>query len=134
MMRLSLGGFKLKTLKFVGGDFVIENDELQMVQDDEEIAQDIQTLMSVRLGEFELDENIGLDRSVYEDKTSSDSDVTDSVLEALQPLTDQYIIEGADNIVMTKEKQTRKAMIELDIIKTDGSEINLRGVGIDGTD
>lgn len=124
----------MKTLKFVDGDFVLENNELQMVQDDDEIAQDTKTLMSVRLGEFELDENIGLDRSVYEDKTSSDSDVTDSVLEAIQPLTDQNIIEGADNIVMTKEKKTRKAKIELDIIKTDGSEINMRGVGIDGTD
>ncbi|GEM_PF-2398922 len=123
----------MKTLKVVNGDFVFdEAGNLEMVEGDEEIAQGAMMLLSIRKGEFELDENIGLDTSFMENKLVQDEEITDSVLEALQVLTDQNIIEGAENIMISR--QGRSATIDLDLVKTDGLNISLEGVDLSGSE
>lgn len=123
----------MKTLKVVNGDFVFdEAGNLEMVEGDEEIAQAAMMNLSIRKGEFELDENIGLDTSFMQNKLVQDKEITDSVLETLQVLTDQNIIEGAENIMISR--QGRSSTIDLDLVKTDGQNISLEGVDLSGSE
>ncbi|WP_150284362.1 DUF2634 domain-containing protein [Rummeliibacillus sp. TYF-LIM-RU47] len=123
----------MKTLKVVDGDFVFdEAGNLVMVEGDEEIAQGALMNLSIRKGEFELDENIGLDTSFMQNKLVQDEEISDSVLEALQVLTDQNIIEGAENIMISR--QGRSSTIDLDLVKTDGLNISLEGVDLSGSE
>lgn len=123
----------MKTLKIVDGDFVFdEAGNLEMVEGDEEIAQGALMNLSIRKGEFELDENIGLDTSFMQNKLVQDEEITDSILEALQVLTDQNIIEGAENIMISR--QGRSSTIDLDLVKTDGLNISLEGVDLSGSE
>lgn len=123
----------MKTLKVVDGDFVFDaNGNLEMVEGDEEIAQGVKMSLAMQKGEFELDENIGLDTSFRQNKLVKDDEITDSILEALQVMTDQSIIEGADNIVISRDKRTIN--VDLDAIKTDGTNINLEGAELGGSE
>lgn len=123
----------MKTLKVVDGDVVFDaNGNLEMVEGDEEIAQGVKMSLAIQKGEFELDENIGLDTSFRQNKLVKDDEITDSILEALQVMTDQNIIEGADNIVISRDKRTIN--VDLDAIKTDGTNINLEGVELGGSE
>lgn len=123
----------MKTLKVVDGDVVFDaNGNLEMVESNEEIAQGVMMNLAIQKGEFELDENIGLDTSFRQNKLVKDDEITDSILEALQVMTDQNIIEGADNIVISRDKRTIN--VDLDAIKTDGTNINLEGVELGGSE
>lgn len=122
----------MKTLKVSNGDFVFdEKGELAMVEGDEEITQGVMMNMSIRKSEFEFDEYIGLDRISVEDKQAKQDEIISDILESLQPLTDQNIIEGADNVIISREG--RSVTISMDIIKTDGTDINLEGVDVSGS-
>lgn len=101
-----------------------------MVESDEEIAQGVQMNLSIRKDEFEFDEFIGLDSSFLQNKLFTDEDVADAVLSALQVMTDQNILEGADEIDFTREGD--KGRVSLVAIKTDGTEINLEGADVNG--
>lgn len=123
----------MKTLKVVNGDFIFdEKGELAMVDGDEEIAQGVEMNLSIRKSEFEFDEYIGLNRTNIEDKQSNEDQIIDDILEALQVITEQNIIEGADNIEISKEG--RIASVSMSVIKTDGTEINLEGVDVGGSE
>ncbi|USK71771.1 DUF2634 domain-containing protein [Peribacillus asahii] len=122
----------MKTLKIENGDFVFdEKGELAMVEGDEEIAQGVEMSLSIRKDEFELDEYIGLDRTNVENKQAKEEEIIEDILEALQVMTDQNLIEGADNIEISKEG--RMATVSMDIIKTDGTDIKMEGVDISGS-
>lgn len=103
-----------------------------MVEGDEEIAQGVMMNLAIQKGEFELDENIGLDTSFRQNKLVEDEVISDSILEALQVMTDQNIIEGAENITVSRNK--RIANVDLDILKADGTNINLEGVELGGSE
>lgn len=123
----------MKTLKVVDGDVVFDaNGNLEMVEGDEEIAQGVKMSLAIQKGEFELDENIGLDTSFRQNKLVKDDEITDSILEALQVMTDQNIIEGADNIVISRDQRTIN--VDLDAIKTDGTNINIEGAELGGSE
>lgn len=118
----------MKTLKVKNGDLVMnENGELLMTEGDEEVAQGVMMNLAIRKGEFELDEFIGLDTSFLGEKKISDEELTESVLNALQIMTDQNIIEGAEGI--TLGRQGRHEDISLRILMTDGTAIDLTGGG-----
>lgn len=123
----------MKTLKIVDGDFVFDaNGNLEMVEGDEEIAQGVKMSLAIQKGEFELDENVGLDTSFRQNKLVSDDEIADSILEAIQIMTDQNIIEGAENIIISRDQRTIN--VDLKAIKTDGTNINLEGVELGGSE
>lgn len=122
----------MKTLKVENGDLVLnENGELAMVQGDQEVAQGVMMNLAIQKGEFPLDEFIGLDTSFLQEKRISEEDMADSVLGALQVMTDQNIIEGAEDITMSQ--QGRVETIGLRVFLTDGNSIDLTGGGRFGT-
>lgn len=123
----------MKTLKIVDGDFVFDaNGNLEMVEGDEEIAQGVKMSLAIQKGEFELDENVGLDTSFRQNKLVSDDEIVDSILESIQIMTDQNIIEGAENIIISRDQRTIN--VDLKAIKTDGTNINLEGVELGGSE
>ena len=116
----------MKTLKVIDGDFVFDAaGNLEWVEGDEEIVQGVKMNLSVRKGEFELDEWIGLDQRFLGERNPNEEEVIGNILEALQVMTDQGIIEGAENINATN--QNGEMDLSLRILKTDGTEINLEG-------
>lgn len=124
----------MKTLKVVDGDFVFdESGNFEMVEGDEEIAQGVMMNLSIRKEEFVLDEHIGLDTSFMQNKVVDDEEITDSILEALQVMTDQEIIDGAENIEIERDGRTANIK-SMDVIKTDGSNINIAGVELGGSE
>jgi len=120
----------MRTLRLIDRDFSLnENGEFELIDKDEEIAQGVQMCLAIRKGEFELDEHIGMDRSFLGQKRITDEQVTDSVLEALQVMTDQDIIEGADQIQMKQIDGI--GQISLRVLKGEGAVV-VEGVDIDG--
>ena len=123
----------MKTLKVIDGDFVFDAaGNLEWVEGDEEIVQGVKMNLSVRKGEFELDEWIGLDQRFLGERNPNEEEVIDNILEALQVMTDQGIIEGVENINATN--QNGEMDLSLRILKTDGTEINLEGSDFGGSE
>lgn len=122
----------LKTLKVsVGGDLCFcEASTMQLVDNEEAVSQAVRSLIGTRLGEFKLDEFIGMDMDFMGEKRVEDDYIFDAILEALQPLTDQGIIEGVENADFRREN--RKLYIEnLIVLMTDGENIVLERIEID---
>lgn len=123
----------MKTLKVKNGDLIFDaGGNLEWVEGDGEIVQGVKMNLSIRKGEFELDEWIGLDQSFLGEKNPNEDEVIDNILEALQVMTDQGIIEGAENINATN--QNGEMDLSLRILKTDGTEINLEGSDFGGSE
>lgn len=123
----------MKTLKVENGDFVFDAaGNLEWVEGNEEIVQGVKMNLSVRKGEFELDEWIGLDQSFLGERNPIEEEVIDNILEALQVMTDQGIIEGAEDINVTN--QNGEMDLSLRILKTDGTEINFEGSDFGGSE
>lgn len=121
----------MKTLKLKNGDLVFdEKGELELVHGDEEIAQGAELCLSIREGEFELDEYLGMDHSFLGKKRVADDEVAEAVLRALQIMTDQDVIDGADEI--TFNRSGRKGYISLRLIKGD-DDIRLEEVEMIGS-
>lgn len=122
----------LKTLKVSdGGDLCFcEASTMQLVDNEEAVSQAVRSLIGTRLGEFKLDEFIGMDMDFMGEKRVEDDYIFDAILEALQPLTDQGIIEGVENADFRREN--RKLYIEnLIVLMTDGENIVLERIEID---
>lgn len=61
----------MKTLKVLNGDIVFKNKELEMISEKEEIKQNIERIISTRLGEWFLNQDFGLN---YENITQKNYD------------------------------------------------------------
>ncbi|MCI3027680.1 hypothetical protein LMF32_00830 [Desemzia sp. C1] len=73
----------MKTLKMNGSDLDIQNNEFALVSEVEEVAQTLQNLLSIRLGEFGLDELVGLDRTNLLGKPINYDEIRDDVISCL---------------------------------------------------
>jgi len=122
----------LKTLKVSkGGDLCFcEASTMQLVDNEEAVSQAVASLIGTRLGEFKLDEFIGMDMDFMGEKRVEDDYIFDAILEALQPLTDQGIIEGVESADFRRENRT--LYIEnMVVLMTDGENIVLERIEID---
>ncbi|MFL2133000.1 hypothetical protein [Desemzia sp. FAM 23990] len=73
----------MKTLKMNGSDLDIQNNEFVMVSEVDEVAQTLQNLLSIRLGEFDLDELVGLDRTNILGKSRNYDEIRDDLISCL---------------------------------------------------
>lgn len=109
----------MKSLKMNGSDLDIRNGEMSMVLDVEEVAQTLQTLLSIRLGEFKLDELVGLNRNNILGKSRNYDEMRDDVIECLsidervEVVNDITIDVGTD----------RKASIRFSVKLIDGQDV-----------
>lgn len=119
----------MKTLKAADGDLVIENGEFVMVEGDDEKVQAMEMLLKIREDEFELDETIGLKRDNILSKQLNEEDALMDVLVALQPLTDEKIIDGIEDILFEKDATSRTLNVSLTASTPNGA-IKAEGVGV----
>lgn len=118
----------MKTLKLVDGDLSFDsNGELEMISDDDEFCQSLEMIVKISLGEFYLDETIGLRRDNLLTKNFDEELAQSDIIEAL--MQDDRVGE-VNNISFTIDKETRTLSVDLTVIKTDGSTVNLEGVAI----
>lgn len=119
----------MKTLKLVDGDLVFNsNKELEMVSDEEEFMQNIQIILQTSLGEFELDDTIGLDRVNFLTKQFEEELAHYDIVEALMQ---EDRTEEVSEITFIQDKKNRALSVDLEIKKIDGSSISLEGVEVD---
>ncbi|MED4933986.1 DUF2634 domain-containing protein [Heyndrickxia coagulans] len=119
----------MKGLKLVNGDLVFdENGELEMVSDDDEIVQNLEMILSTQLGEFHLDETIGLDRSNILTKQFDEEQAHYDIVEAL--MQEDRVAEVRE-IIFTPNKKNRRMSVDVTVVKTDGSAVSLEGVTVD---
>jgi len=118
----------MKGLKLVDGDLVFnENSELEMVSDDEELLQNLEMILKIQLGEFQLDETIGLDRSNILTKQFDEEQAHYDIVEAL--MQEDRVAEVRE-IIFTPDKN-RRISVDVTVVKTDGSSVSLEGVTVD---
>ncbi len=119
----------MKTLKLVDGDLLFdENGELEMVSGDEEFAQNLGMILKTSLGEFDLDETIGLDRSNILTKGFDEEQARYDIVEALMQ---EDRVEEVSEITFKQDKENRTLSVDLEIVKADGSTTNVEDVDID---
>ncbi|MEK3645814.1 DUF2634 domain-containing protein [Aeribacillus sp. FSL M8-0235] len=117
----------MKTLELVNGDLVFnESGELEMVSDDEELLQNLEMILKIQLGEFQLDETIGLDRSNILTKQFDEEQAHYDIVEAL--MQEDRVAEVRE-IIFTPDN--RRISVDVTVVKTDGSSVSLEGVTVD---
>lgn len=118
----------MKTLKLVDGDLNFDsNKELEMVSDDEEFCQSLEMIVKIVLGEFFLDETVGLRRDNILTKQFDEELAHADLVEAL--MQEDRVGEVSD-ITFTLDKEKRSLAVDITVIKTDGSTVSLEGVTI----
>lgn len=118
----------MKTLKLVNGDLVFnESGELEMVSDDDEIAQNLEMILSTQLGEFQLDETIGLDRSNILTKQFDEKQAHYDIVEALMQ---EDRVQEVRDVTFIPDKENRIMTVNVTVVKTDGTTVTVEGVPI----
>lgn len=73
----------MKTLELEGNDLKMAKNRLAVIEGEKEVAQSLATLLSIRKGEFFLDEYIGLERDSLLGKNSNKEEARDDIIECL---------------------------------------------------
>lgn len=117
----------MKGLKLVNGDLVFDsNGELSMIEGLDEIAQSLFIIVQTRLGEFYLDENVGLDQSTILTKQFDEDAAHDAIVEAL--MEDDRVEEVTD-IEFTQTGRTLS--VSFTVQTTTGDPVTVDNVSVD---
>ncbi|MCM3413514.1 DUF2634 domain-containing protein [Metabacillus litoralis] len=109
----------MKSLKLLNGDLVIENGDFVMIDGDDEKSQRISEIIGVNLGEWFLDESLGIDFSLFFEKPLNREAIEDGIVEAIQSRVDDIERVEIDEF----EIVNRKLTIIFRAYKTDGTSI-----------
>ncbi|SFL81057.1 DUF2634 domain-containing protein [Salibacterium qingdaonense] len=76
----------MKALKIDGktGDLVMENGDFVWIEEDEELLQDIRSVLKTALDEWFLDPSFGTEYEAIQGKGVTDDDVTQTLYDALE--------------------------------------------------
>lgn len=115
----------MKSLKIVDGDIVFETNDAVFIDEDEEIAQSVQTILQTNKGEWFLNTDFGLDRSVFFQKPFNETIANDAIREAV---AQEERIQRIEDI--TFERSDRTLKVSLTLIKKDGGTLAIEGVNV----
>lgn len=73
----------MKSIKMLGNDLDFQRGDFLMIDGTQEVAQSLQSLLSIRLGEFKLDELVGLYRDNILGKNRNRDEMKDDIIECL---------------------------------------------------
>ncbi|MBL5768235.1 DUF2634 domain-containing protein [Heyndrickxia sporothermodurans] len=118
----------MKSLKLLNGDLVLTNGEIELVDGDDELKQNLEVILKTRLGEFFLDENIGLDRTNLLTKQFDEELAHYDIVEALMQ---EDRVKEVSEISFNLDKYKRILTVNLSVTKIDGTTIELEGVSAD---
>ena len=108
------------------GDFVINDNNFVMVEDEIELAQSLRLLYGTRKGEWFLDENAGLERENIFAKIFNEDAIRDDIIEASGQ---EERVSGIEDIQLSRTG--RKLSIDMNIIREDESGLIIEGVELD---
>lgn len=118
----------MKTLELVNGDLILKDGELAMVEGDEELAQSVEMILKTSLGEFELDEFLGVDRENLLGKNLDEEEAQYDIIEAI---AQEERIATVEDIEFQFDRKARSSRIKLKLIKEeDGQELQIGGVDV----
>lgn len=101
---------------------MFESGTLQTVEGDAELAQSIENILATAKGEWELDEEYGLDRDAILGKTLNESEAADAIIEAV---TQDERIASVENIRYSFNKATRTLSVGMTLRKQDETTLEL---------
>ncbi|UVW20623.1 DUF2634 domain-containing protein [Bacillus subtilis] len=117
----------MKTLKLKDGDLCFENGELQMVEGDAELAQSVEMILRTSLGEFELDEHVGLDRSNILRKQFDQEEAQYDIINAI---SQEERIASVESVNFLMDKESRSLAVHVKMTKEDEETIEIEGVDL----
>lgn len=117
----------MKTLKLVDGDLSFSDIGLEMVDGKDEIAQSLRIILATRLGEFYLDDTVGLDTSVILTKGFDEGAAHDAIIDAL--MQDGRVVEVTD---ISFAVQGRSLSVDISLMTTDGDPVTIDNVPVGG--
>ncbi|MFX3616215.1 MAG: DUF2634 domain-containing protein [Sporolactobacillus sp.] len=116
----------MRGFKLVNGDLSFKNNELEMIEGLDEIAQSLFIIVQTRLGEFYLDETVGTDQSALLAKQFDEDAAHDAIVEAL--MEDDRVEEVAD-IEFTQTGRTLS--VSFTVQTTTGDPVTVDNVSVD---
>lgn len=115
----------MKAPKIVDGDVAFESNDVVFIGEDEEIMQSVQTILQTNKGEWFLNTDFGLERSVFFQKPFDETLASDAIREAV---AQEERIQRIEDI--TFERNGRTLKVSLTLIKKDGGTLSIEGVNI----
>lgn len=112
----------MKDILLLDGDIVIENLDIALISKAEELAQCVQNILGIRLGEFIFEKNIGLDRSNLIGKNFHEDYLKQDISHAIKEQDDRIIF--IDNIKL--ERKDRKLFVKFDAKGTGDIELEVK--------
>ena len=109
----------MKTLELEGNDLKLTKGTFSIVEDEQEIAQSLDALLSIRKGEFALDEHVGMEHDNLLGKNVNFDEIRDDIIEAL---SQDERVELVDDVAISVEN--RNAVITFNAKLLDGQEVN----------
>lgn len=107
-------------------DIVIENGIIQLSEGAELTRQSAECVLNTKIGEWFLDDDMGIDMDAMLGKQAPDEDTIKGVLlEGLQQIDETFEITAFE---MTFDKVKRKLKIELTAMTESGETINLSDI------
>ncbi|MFP7414370.1 DUF2634 domain-containing protein [Priestia filamentosa] len=113
--------------KLKDGDLVIEDNNLIMVEDDEELAQSVKSVLQTRKGEFFLDEEHGMSFDNILGKVADQAATRDDIIEAV---SQEERIRSVTDVSFSDNPKTRIREVKMTLEKEDGAELELEEVVI----
>ncbi|RAS75251.1 DUF2634 domain-containing protein [Priestia endophytica] len=113
--------------KLKDGDLVIENNNLIMVEDDEELAQSVKSILQTRKGEFFLDTEHGMSFDNILGKVADQAATRDDIIEAV---SQEERIRSVTDVSFSDDAKTRIREVGMTLEKEDGTELELEEVVI----
>lgn len=114
----------MKTIELVDGDIKLEAGNFTVVDKEVEVKQSLTSLLTIRKGEFFLDENIGLSRSNLFGKRTNKAEAHDDLIECLSQDDRVELINemffSVENRNATIQFQTKLLSTELDPVNVSG--------------
>lgn len=111
------------------GDLVMQNGEIQMVEDGEELAQSVESILKTRQGEFFMDTEFGLNCDNLLGKQADQDAAHDDIVEAV---AQEERIATVDSITFTDDRNDRTRTVSLTMTKADdGQTVSIENVDVE---
>lgn len=104
------------------GDVVISDGRIQIVKDNDLIAQEVRQLILTNLGEWEYNPQEGIDRYCMLTKKPTPEQVEENILSALRQVDPTFQILSFS---MQINKKERNLTINFSAVNDNGAEINI---------
>lgn len=109
----------MKTLELEGNDLKMVKESFSVIEDKQEVAQSLNALLSIRKGEFVLDEHVGMERDNMLGKNVNFDEIRDDIIEAL---SQDERVDLVNDVTISVDNRNAEVFFNVKLI--DGQELN----------